>query len=474
MTLRTFLLGAASAITLSSCAATPGGVAPFEPTVSAQGAFMGARPGVAVGTSLPADWWRLYNEPALDSLIEDALHANTDVRQAVARIDRARAALRGARSDRTPQTSLNASSGYGRTPQGQAGTDINGALFGIGAQVTYELDLFGRLSGNVAAAQGDLAATQADADAVRVMVVADTTQAYAAAASSAARIANARSIVALLDETLRLVRKRHDAGLADGLAVARIEGLREQRAAQIPAIEAQRSAALFALAALTGRTPSQLPAIVGNRAIPLEIISALPIGDGAQLLSRRPDVRAAEQRLAASTARIGIARADLYPRIVLGASASSSAGNLGDLFSGGPLGFLLGPLVSWAFPNREPVRARIDAAGADVAGALAAFDGIMLAALQDTETALSDYARSLEQRQALMAAHAAALRAANITRAQNREGVVDSLQTLESERTLAEAQAALADQDAQVSRQQIAVFRALGGGWQVEGTKAAK
>ncbi|MEL0254159.1 MAG: TolC family protein, partial [Novosphingobium sp.] len=95
---------------------------------------------MAVGTSLPADWWRLYNEPALDSLIEDALHANTDLRQAVARIDRARAALRGARSDRTPQTSLNASSGYGRTPQGQAGTDSNGALFGIGAQVTYELD----------------------------------------------------------------------------------------------------------------------------------------------------------------------------------------------------------------------------------------------------------------------------------------------------------------------------------------------
>lgn len=476
MILRTFLLGAASAITLSSCAAIPGGVERSEPTVLAPGAFMGARPGVTVGTALPADWWRLYDDPVLDSLIEDALHANTDVRRAVARIDRARAALRGARSDKSPQTSLTASSGYGRAPQGQAGTDSNGngALFGIGAQVTYELDLFGRISGNVAAAQGDLAATQADADAVRVTVVADMTQAYAAAASSAARIANARSIVALLDETLRLVRKRHEAGLADGLAVARIEGLREQRAAAIPAIEAQRSAALFALAALTGRMPSQLPAISGDRAIPLEITSAIPVGDGAQLLARRPDVRAAEQRLEASTARIGVARADLYPRIVLGASASSSAGSPGDLLSGGPLGFLLGPLVSWAFPNREPIRARIDAAGAEATGALAAFDGTMLAALQETETALSDYGRSLEQRRALTAAHAAALRAARITRAQNREGLVDSLQTLESERTLAEAQAALADQDAQVSRQQIAVFRALGGGWQISGTRGGK
>lgn len=466
MTLRNFLLGAASAIVLSSCVANPVHVASSQTTALAQGEFLGARPGVAVGTALPADWWRLYNDPVLDSLIADALQANTDVRQAVARIDRARAVLRGAQADRSPQTSVNASSGYGRTPQGPAGTDNNGALFGIGAQVTYEVDLFGRVSGSVAAAQSELAATQADADATRVMVVADTTQAYAAATSSAARIANARSIVALLDETLRLVRKRHDAGLADGLAVARIETLREQRAAAIPAIEAQRTAALFALATLTGRAPSQLPTIVGDRALPLEIASAIPVGDGAQLLARRPDVRAAEQRLAASTARISVARADLYPRIVLGASANSAAGNLGDLFSGGPLGFLLGPLVNWAFPNREPIRARIDAAGADAAGALASFDGVMLAALQETETALSDYARSLEQRQSLTSAHAAALRAARITRAQNREGVVDSLQTLESERTLAEAQAALVDQDAQVSRRQIEVFRALGGGWQ--------
>ena len=170
----------------------------------------------------------------------------------------------------------------------------------------------------------------------------------------------------------------------------------------------------------------------------------------------------------ADGARIGIARADLYPRITLGGSIGSNASNVGDLFTGGPLGFLLGPLIDWAFPNREPVYARIDAAEADAAESLAAFDGTVLVALQEAESALSNYARSIERRRILVAAVASAERAARIVRAQNREGLINSLDTLDAERTLAEARATLADQDAKVSRQQIEVFRALGGGWSVD------
>jgi NodT family efflux transporter outer membrane factor (OMF) lipoprotein len=467
MNARTFGLTTVSALLLSACAAAPAHVASTVPPAASAGAFLSAEQGVVTASPLPAEWWRLYNDPVLDDLVADAAAANTDVRQAVARIARARAVLRGARADRLPQAGLSASAGYGRTPADQTppGAERSGASFSLGADVSYEVDLFGRVSGSVAAARGDLAAAQADADAVRIIAVADTTQAYATAASAAARIDTARSIVALLDDSLHLTKRRHDAGLTDGLAVARIETLRQQRAAAIPALEAERNAALFALATLTGRTPSQLPAIAGERALPLEIAAPIPVGDGTQLLARRPDVRAAEQRLLADTARIGVARADLYPRITLGGSIGSSASSIGNLFSGGPLGFVLSPLISWAFPNREPVRARINAAGADAEASLAAFDGAVLKALQETETALSDYSRALEQRQALTAAQVAAAKAARITRAQNREGVVDSLQTLDAERTLAEAQAALADQDALVSQRQIAVFRALGGGW---------
>lgn len=475
MQLRTIALATVSALALSACAAGPADAAPAIPPASA-GPFLSAEHGVVTASPLPAEWWRLYEDPVLDGLVGDALAANTDIRQAVARVDRARAALRGARADRLPQAGLSASGGYSRTSADQTppGADRTGAAFSIGADLSYEVDLFGRVSKGIAAARGDVAAARADADAVRLIVVADTTTSYANAASAAARLETAKSIVELLDETLRLTRKRHDAGLSDGLSVARIEALREQRAATIPEIEAQRNAALFALATLTGRTPSQLPAIATERSLPLEIATAIPVGDGAQLLARRPDVRAAEQRFLADTARIGVARADLYPRITLGGSISSSASNIGDLFSGGPLAFLLGPLIDWAFPNREPVRARIDAASADAAGSLAAFDGTVLTALQESETALSDYARALEQRRALTAARDAADRAARITRAQNREGVIDSLQTLDAERTLAEARAALADQDALVSQRQIALFRALGGGWSGAETVAAR
>ena len=256
--------------------------------------------------------------------------------------------------------------------------------------------------------------------------------------------------------------------MADGLAVARIQSLRDQRAATIPEIEAQRSAALFALATLTGRTPAELPAISGERSIPLEIAAPLPVGDGTQLLARRPDVRAAEQRLLADTDRIGVARADLYPRITLGGSVGSSASSVSNLFSGGPLGFILGPLIDWVFPNREPVFARIDAAKADARGSLAAFDGAILNALQETETALSRYAGAIERRRSLEQAMHAATKAARITRAQNREGVIDSLDLLDAERTLAETRAELADQDALVSSRQIDLFRALGGSWSAE------
>ena len=461
------LLSAASALALVACAGTPQPMAASVPAEVTAGPFASAVDGVTTASPLPGEWWRLYRDPILDGLIADALAANTDVRQAAARIDRARAALRGARADRLPATGLSASGGYARVPDTQVafGADRTGASFSLGADLAYEVDLFGRVGSGIAAARGDFATAQADADAVRVMVVADTTRAYADAASGAARADVARAIVDLLDRTLDLTRKRHDAGLSDGLAVARIEALRDQRAASIPEIEAQRSAALFALATLTGRAPAELPAISGERDVPLEIAAPLPVGDGAQLLARRPDVRAAESRLYADTARIDVARADLYPRVTLGGSIGSTASSVGDLFSGGPLSFLLGPLIDWAFPNREPVRARIDAASADADESLAAFDGAILTALQETETALSDYARALERRQALASGVAAAERAARIVRAQNREGVVDSLQTIDAERTLAEAQADLADQNALVSQRQIAVFRALGGGW---------
>jgi len=459
-----------SAMALAACAVGPDYV-PSTPNPASSGPLLSADDPAFTPDPLPADWWRLYNDPVLDGLVEDALAANTDVRQALARIERARAGLRGARGDRLPQSSIGSSATYNRLPETQVapGADREDWSFDAGIDVSYEVDLFGRVSRGVEAARADLAASEADADAVRVMVVADTTRAYADAASGAERLRVAHEIVDLLDESLKLTRKRYDAGLENGLAVARIATLRDQRAAEIPALEAERQAALFRLSTLTGRAPAELPPIAGERSIVLEIDQPLPVGDGAQLLARRPDVRAAERRLAADTARIGIATADLYPRITLGGSIGSTGPDLGDIFTGGPLNWILGPLLSWTFPNQEPIRARIDAAEADAKGSLAAFDGTVLTALEETETALTNYSAAIQRRRSLQSASEQADRAARILRAQQREGAVNSLDRLDAERTLAEARAQLAAQDAAVSRAQIDVFRALGGGWSNNG-----
>jgi outer membrane protein TolC len=262
-----------------------------------------------------------------------------------------------------------------------------------------------------------------------------------------------------------LTEQRHKIGLATNLDTARIAALRDQREAEVPLLEGERQAALFRLALLTGRTPRDLPAQVEERRTSLRLEQPIPVGDGAALLARRPDVRAAERRLAAATARIGVATAELYPRISLGASVGSDGPGVSNVFGANPLTWLIGPLLNWTV-NRSAARARVAAAGADTQAALATFDGTVLQALSETETALSNYQQSLRRRDALRAARDQAEAAAQITRARQREGDISSLELLDAERTAADAEADLAEADARISASQIDLFKALGGGWE--------
>ncbi|MCH8617208.1 efflux transporter outer membrane subunit [Sphingomonas sp. SM33] len=452
---------AVSALALAACSSGPDYVRPATASTAA-GPFVAANnPSVQALAPVPDDWWRLYNDPVLDSLIADALAHNTDVRAAVARLAQARAALREIKVDRLPQGGVNAGVTHGRdVTESDASTS-----FDAGLQVAYEVDLFGRVRRNVEAGRADVGAADADADAVRIAIVSDTARAYADAASAAERLAVGQRIVSLLDESLRLTKKQVDIGQTTRLDTARIAALRNQRQAELPTIAAERDSALFRLAVLTGRAPAELPVNAGARTSSLDLAHPIPVGDGAQLLARRPDVRAAERRLAGATARIGVATAELYPQVTLGGSVGSSAGSLGNLFSN-PIGFLLGPLISWSFSDHARARARVAGAEAGTQEALAQFDGTVMRSLQETETALSAYANALRRREALKAARDEAEIAANIVRAQQREGQVDSLALLDAERTFAEAQAQVADINGQVADAQIDLFRALGGGWQ--------
>lgn len=465
MLLRSLLI-TVSALTLSACAVGPDFVAPTPP-VTASGPFLSTKAGVTSTAAADAEWWRLYKDPVLDGLVADALAANTDVRVAVARIAKARASLREVRGDRLPSTNLSAGATYGRVSEGQVpqGADRTGWQVDAGLTVGYEVDLFGRVSRGVEAARGDVAAAEADAEAVRVTVAAETARAYADAASAAERLGVAERIVALLDKSVALTARRAEVGLTTKLDTARVAALRDQRRADIPAIAAERDAALLRLATLTGRAPAELPQIAAARTTTLRLDQPIPVGDGAALLARRPDVAAAERRLAASTARIGVATSDLYPKVTLGASVGQTSSGLGDLFGGGPLRWLLGPLINWNFLNQEGARARIAGAQADTQASLATFDGTVLRALEETETALSSYAHQLDRRTALQAARDQAETAVKITRAQQREGAIDGLVALDAERTFAEAEASLALADARIADAQVDLFRALGGRW---------
>nr|WP_294170421.1 efflux transporter outer membrane subunit [uncultured Sphingomonas sp.] len=456
------MLTAGSALALAACAGGPNYRA-GPVTASAAGAFVSGG-GPAVTSAVPADdWWRLYQDPVLDRLIADALAANTDIRVGVARLAQARALLRESRGAREPQVGLGGSTQYGGLPgPGISGQSRNDLQVDVGLDVAYEADLFGRIGRDIEAARGDVRAAAADSDAVRVAIVGETARAYADAASSAERIAVAEQIVALLNRSLRLTELRVGAGLGTRLDTARIATLRDQRLAEIPLLAAQRQAALFRLATLTGRTPRELPTQAASRTATLRLDRPIPVGNGAMLLARRPDVRAAERRLAAATARIGVATAELYPRISLGGSAGSSGAGLGSLLN--PVSWLVGPLINWT-ANRSAARARVAGAEANTQAALATFDGTVLQALEETETALSAYQNALQRRTALQSARDGAEAAARITRARQREGDINSLELLDTERTAADAQAALAEADARIVEAQIDLFRSLGGGW---------
>jgi outer membrane protein TolC len=215
---------------------------------------------------------------------------------------------------------------------------------------------------------------------------------------------------------------------------------------------------------LTGRAPRDLPGSASSRNSSLSLDQLIPVGDGVGLLARRPDVRAAERWLAAATARFGVATADLYPRITVGASAGSSASGLGNVFSN-PLAWLIGPLINWT-ANRTAARARVEGSRADTQAALATFDGIVLGALGEVETALSNTRQAVLRRDALREARVQADVAVRITRARQQEGDINSLDLLDAERTAADAQATLAEADANIAVAQVDLFRALGGGWQ--------
>jgi NodT family efflux transporter outer membrane factor (OMF) lipoprotein len=460
-----FLLSAASALALAACttvgpdyrapspaAAEPNAAAPFVSAASP--AFTGDEP--------PGRWWSLFNDPVLDRLVEQALTANTDLLVAAANLAQARAVLREVRGNRLPSTTVSGGATYGDPGEGTG----SGALLDSGFDVGYQLDLFGRLRRATEASRADVEAVQAAFDLARVTVAAETARAYVDACSAGRQLAVAQESVSIQEQTFDLTRRLQAGGRGTALETGQAAAQLEQTRAAIPTLEANRQTALYRLSVLTGRPPAEFPREVAACSTPPALTSPIPVGSGESLLARRPDIRAAERQLAAATARIGVATADLYPDISLGGSIGSTATSLGNLVSGDGLRFSLGPLISWSFPNTRLARARIAQAEAGTQAALARFDGTWLGALEETESALTRYASELDRVAALRRARAAGNDAARVARLRYRAGRESFQIVLEAERSLSQIEAALAASESQLSNNLVSLFLALGGGWE--------
>ncbi len=413
---------------------------------------------------LPEHWWRLYDDPKLDALVGQALAANTDLRVADANLTRAQAVLREAEAARTISTTASGGatlarpSGTGESLPGVVGYDL-----GLGA--TYTLDLNGKVRRAIEASMADVEASTAARDAVRVSIAAAVARAYAQVCAANYSLGVNRRVVALQRDTADATRRLFRGGRGTAFDVSRAEAAVDSSAAALPAFEAQRQNALYLLAALLGRPPADYPADVESCATLPVLGQALPAGDGAALIRRRPDIRQAERAIAGDTARLGVAMADLYPHVSIGGSLGLS-GPLKDIGGGTSFGMSIGPLLSWSFPNRPVVRARIDQADAQVKADLARFDGTVLEALRQAESALETYRRDAERAASLDAARDSAAVSAGQAQRLFRFGRGDFLSLLDAQRSLASAEAAAAAARSQLLLDQIAIFLALGGGWE--------
>jgi NodT family efflux transporter outer membrane factor (OMF) lipoprotein len=474
----TTLVVLASALALAACAVGPN----YRPRAISEvesRPFREVAPAGGVSTApASSNWWTLYSDPTLARLVDDAFRHNTDIRVAAANLRLARAQLSEARAGRLPSTDLSASYSRQRVGADQMGPAMGGGsaasgpdhrdfdFYQTGFDASYEVDVFGRVSRSIEAARADAQATQAALDGIRISIAAQVAQSYADACGAAMQADVARETASLQADTRDVTQRLLAAGRGTQRDVDQANVLVEQANAQVPAFEGERRAQLYALATLTGRPPAEIDAEASAcRSVP-KVKTQIPVGDGAALLARRPDVRAAERRLAADTARIGVATASLFPSVTLLGSASFGAPKIGNIGSAASFGYSFGPLVSWTFPNISAARAKIRQARAGSDASLAEFEGTLLTALRETEQALARYSAALAQNAALARATASAESAADQTKQRFDSGRDNFLDLLVAEQNRAAARQALAQSDTNVANLQVSLFKALGGGWE--------
>src|SRR5580658_2629620 len=432
-----------------------------------------------VAQSPEALWWQEFGDGELDSLVHRALGANLDLRSAFDRVRAARAVFVERNLDYAPHVQLEG--GYSHFDEQQPGFGpdrINAQSDSLGFDATWEIDLFGHVRRSVEAARADLGAERANYQDAQVTVAAEVARNYFELRGAQRRLSVARKNLDSERQTLDLTQLLDEAGRGSELDVQRARARLNATEATIPPLEATEKQAGYRLAVLIGARPGQLdqelqPAAVATYA------KALPIGDPGELLRHRPDVRAAERELAAATARVGVATADLFPRVNVTGFVGFLSGDVGRLFnatSGGDArAWSVAPSLSWAAFDFGSVRARLRASEAQSDAAAANYEKVVLTALEDTENSFVAYSTGQAQLKSLSEQAEASTRAADLAEIQYREGVADFLVLLDAQRTQLDAEDSVAQAQTAVNVAVVAIYKALGGlGQPPRGDAAAK
>jgi multidrug efflux system outer membrane protein len=450
------------ALTLSACAVGPDYKSPhLEPAKLAS-----AEAGDYNRSRFEALWWQQFDDPTLNQLVAHSLEENRELRVAFARLRAARAIRDDVANDQLPTVTSRASSEIGKAQQpGLTERRVNAERYDLGLDMAWELDLFGRIQRQLEASEAQIEVAEADYYQLQVSLIAELVDAYGNLRGAQLRERIARQNLENQQESRGITEQLREAGVGSELDVLRSDARLAATEASLPQLQAEQVRAQNRIATLLGQRPEQLTVDLDAQPLPA-IAKALPIGDPAELLRRRPDIRAAERQLAAATASIGVATADLFPRVSLSGFLGFTAGRGSQLGSSAARAWGVAPTISWAAFDLGSVRARLRGAEAEADGALANYEQQVLLALEESENAFSDYAKRQQRLLALMRQSQASRAAAEQASVRYREGEVDFLVLLDAERERLAAEDAQALAEVELYRGIVAIYKALGGGWQ--------
>lgn len=419
-------------------------------------------------------WWTTLQDPTLNSLMERAARGNLDVRLAQARVREARAAYGIEKAGLLPDVNASASYERSRTSSnvitGFTTDRVDADLFQAGFDASWEIDVFGGVRRRIEAANADVASEVENRRDVMVTLLAEVGRNYVDLRASQRQAAIARANLQAQQETLDLTQVRFKAGLVSDLDVARAEAQVKTTASQIPALETASLQSIHLLSVLLGEEPNALvQELKPEMPIP-PAPPAVPAGLPSELLRRRPDIRRAERQLAGATARIGVATADLFPKFSLTAALGLQSAKIGDLADSGSKFWSILPGVSLPIFNRGRIHNNIAVQNAREEQAFITYEQTVLNSLREVEDSLVGLSQEQVRRTTLADAVSANRRAVDLANQLYTQGLTDFLSVLQAQKDLFTSEDQLVQSDRNVTSNFVALYKALGGGWELEST----